>query len=77
VYPGAAARAQLEGSVVLDVIVRADGTVDNVVVVKSPHTVLDDAARRAVMQYRYSPGRRNDVPEEAHIQETVVFELQP
>lgn len=75
VYPGVARRAQLEGSVVLEVTVGADGTVDYVVVVKSPHTVLNDAARKAVMQYTYSPGRRNDVPEPMRVQETVLFQL--
>lgn len=75
VYPGVARAAQLEGSVVLEVTVDADGTVENVVVVKSPHAVLDDAARKAVMQYTYSPGRRNGVPEAMRIQETVLFQL--
>jgi serine/threonine-protein kinase len=75
VYPGVARAAQLEGNVVLEVTVGIDGTVNNVVVVKSPHTVLDDAARKAVMQYRYSPGHRNGVPEAMHIQETVLFQL--
>jgi TonB family protein len=75
VYPGVARAAQLEGSVVLEVTVGSDGTVGNVLVVKSPHNVLDDAARKAVMQYRYSPGRRNGVPEAMRIQETVLFQL--
>jgi eukaryotic-like serine/threonine-protein kinase len=74
-YPGVARAAQLQGIVVLDVTVGADGTVRNVVVVKSPHAVLEDAARKAVMRYTCSPGRRNDVPEAMRIQQTVEFEL--
>jgi TonB family protein len=74
-YPGVARAAQLQGIVVLDVTVGADGTVRNVVVVKSPHSVLEDAARKAVMRYTCSPGRRNDVPEAMRIQQTVEFEL--
>ena len=74
-YPAVARAAQLQGIVVLDVTVGADGTVRNVVVLKSPHAVLEDAARKAVMRYTCSPGRRNDVPEAMRIQQKVEFEL--
>ena len=74
-YPDVARAARLEGNVVLEVTVGADGTVANVRVLKSPHPVLDDAARKAVMQYRYSPGRRNDVPEAMRVQATAIFRM--
>ena len=74
-YPDVARTARLEGDVVLEVTVEADGTVANVMVLKSPHPVLDDAARKAVMQYRYSPGRRNDVPAAMRVQATVIFQM--
>ena len=63
-YPAWRVAAQLEGNVVLDVTVGADGTVGNVVVVKSRRTPcwMTRPGRRS-MRSTYSPGRRNGVPE--------------
>ena len=47
-YPDAA-RGKLYGSLLLSVTIRADGTVDNIEILRSSgHKVLDDAARRIV-----------------------------
>ncbi|HTR01568.1 MAG TPA: energy transducer TonB, partial [Thermoanaerobaculia bacterium] len=59
-YPEAACRAGLEGEVVLRIIVDKIGKVEpNVVVVQSLST-LDQPAIRAVLRWRFSPGRDND-----------------
>ena len=48
-YPDAARRQQLEGELVLDVAVRADGSVADVTVLRSSgHKMLDDGAVRIV-----------------------------
>lgn len=56
-YPEKARRAGIQGEVWLDVIVRADGTVGNVLVGQSLDTVfgLDQAAIVAVRQWQYPP----------------------
>ena len=48
-YPDAARRRQLEGELVLDVAVRADGSVAGITVLRSSgHQLLDDSAERIV-----------------------------
>jgi protein TonB len=74
-YPIVARAADLEGDVLLRAVVQSDGKVSNVEVLKSVHPVLDEAARKAVVQYEYAPGRRNGVPEAATVQITVSFRL--
>jgi TonB family protein len=55
--------------------VQADGTVRNVEVLRSVHKVLDEAARKAVVQYQYLPARRNGIFEAALVRITVSFRL--
>jgi serine/threonine-protein kinase len=75
-YPAAARAAELEGDVILDAGVGADGRVTDVGVVKSVHPLLDESARRAVLRYSYRPGTRNGSPEAARVRVTVSFRLQ-
>ena len=59
-YPGAARRRNWEGTVVLDVVVDADGSAMSVAVANgSGHGVLDRAAVAAVMGWRFTPARRH------------------
>jgi len=67
--------AQLEGEVVLEVTVGADGKVGRVVVKKSVHGSLNDAAIDAVRRSQYSAGTRNGVPTEMNTTTTVLFKL--
>ena len=55
VYPDVARAAQIEGDVVLEATVGTDGTISDVVVVKSVHRLLDGAARDAVPEYDTRP----------------------
>jgi periplasmic protein TonB len=75
VYPPLARAAQLEGDVVLQVLVGRDGKVDDVAVVVSIHPVLDEAAINAVRRYEYLPARRNGVPEARTIRIAVSFRM--
>jgi TonB family protein len=75
VYPDVARAAELEGDVLLQATVGADGRISNVRVLRAVHPVLDEAARRTVLQYEYTPGRRNGVPEPATVRITVSFRL--
>ena len=75
VYPDVARAAQLEGDVLLEALVGVDGRVSDVRVVRSVHALLDDAARKAVLGYEYTPGLRNGVVEPVRIRITVSFRL--
>jgi protein TonB len=74
-YPTVARAAALEGDVLVQAVVSADGKVRDVQVLQAVHPVLDEAARKAVLQYEYTPGRRNGIPESAVMRITVSFRL--
>ncbi|MEE9235166.1 MAG: energy transducer TonB, partial [Candidatus Acidoferrales bacterium] len=60
-YPAAARREEIEGTVFLYGIIRADGRVENVEVVRSVHALLDERAVAAFRRWRFQPGRKNGV----------------
>jgi protein TonB len=55
VYPPVARTARIEGTVVVDAIIRKDGTVSDVTVLKSSSRVFDQACIDAVKQWRFTP----------------------
>jgi TonB family protein len=63
-YTAEALRAKIHGSVMLECVVQADGTVGDVKVVRSLDTVygLDAEAIKAARQWRFSPGTRLGQP---------------
>jgi serine/threonine-protein kinase len=76
IYPPASRAALIAGNVVLQVAVAVDGTVTDATVVRTAHQSLNEAARRAVRQYRYKPALRNGVPEPSTVETTVSFRLE-
>jgi TonB family protein len=74
-YPQIARAAKLEGDVLLEVRVDIGGRVTDARVLKSDNKIFEDAATKAVLQYRYNPQRRNGQPEPAIVQEKVSFRL--
>ena len=60
-YPELAKRARVSGMVILQVIVSEGGSVQEVKIVRG-HPLLNDAATRAVRQWRYSPYLLNGEP---------------
>jgi TonB family protein len=74
-YPRVARAAELQGDVVLRATIGIDGKVSDVEVVQAVHPVLDEAARKAVLQYEYTPGRRNGTAEAVVIRIAVSFRL--
>jgi serine/threonine-protein kinase len=74
-YPTVARAAALQGDVIVQAVVGADGKVRDVQVLQAVHPVLDEAARKAVLQYVYTPGLRNGIPESAVTRITVSFRL--
>jgi protein TonB len=75
-YPEAARRAGAQGTTVLRVRVKADGSVGEVVVEQSAgHTELDASAVDAVGRWRFEPARRRGSPVEVWIHLPVRFTL--
>lgn len=75
VYPKIARAATLQGDVIVQAVVGTDGKVRDVQVLQAVHPVLDEAARKAVLQYVYTPQLRNGIPESAVTRITVSFRL--
>src|SRR5207248_3596750 len=75
-YPPAARRAGVEGSVVVRGIVRRDGTIDDVEIIKDLSFGLGDAAREAVSQWRFRPAMYRGEPIDVYYTVTVNFRLQ-
>jgi protein TonB len=75
-YPEAARRAGAQGTTLLRVRVRADGSVGEVLIQQSAgHPDLDAAAAGAVSRWRFEPAERGGVPVEVWILLPVRFRL--
>jgi TonB family protein len=75
-YPDDALEAKVQGAVVLDVVLDADGVPTDVQVAKGV-PMLDAAAIEAVRQWRYEPTLMNGVPVPVAMTVTVNFTLAP
>ena len=76
-YPLTARHAGVQGSVVVRGIVRRDGTIDNVEVIKDLPYGLGDAARNAVSHWRFRPATYHGDPIDVYYTVTVNFRLTP
>ena len=74
-YTDEARRLGIEGEVVLEIIVQADGTVGNVRVVQGLRGGLDRRAIDAVRQWRFAPARRYGEPVDVVVEVAVEFKL--
>ncbi len=74
-YDEAARRAGIEGEVVLEVVVRADGTVGDLRVLQGLGGGLDARAAEAVRQWRFAPGLRQGTPVDVIVEVSVEFRL--
>ena len=74
-YTEEARRRGIEGDVVLEIVVRADGSVGNVRVVQGLGGGLDQRAVDAVRQWRFSPARRYGTPVDVMVEVAVEFKL--
>ena len=61
-YPALAAAARVQGIVILEALVDAQGCVESVKVLRSVHRLLDKAATDALVQWQYSPLILNGKP---------------
>jgi protein TonB len=74
-YTEEARRRGLAGDVVLEIVVRSDGSVGSVRVVKGLGAGLDQRAADAVRQWRFSPARRFGTPVDVMVEVAVEFRL--
>jgi TonB family protein len=76
-YPETALKAGAEGKVFLEVLVKADGTVGEVSVREGieGHPELDEAAREAVMEWKFKPAASDGVPVDMRVVVPVEFRL--
>lgn len=75
-YPPLARRAGVQGPVVVRGIVRRDGTIDNVEVIRDLPYGLGDAARAAVRRWRFRPATYRGEAIDVYYTVTVNFRLQ-
>ncbi len=61
-YPLSLMRAKVEGTVTLYAIIRADGTVDGVKILRGVDDTLDENARVALSHWQFRPATRHGVP---------------
>ena len=74
-YPSGARRAGVSGPVVIRGIVRRDGKIDNVEIIKDLPHGLGDAARDAVRRWRFRPATFRGEPIDVYYTVTVNFRL--
>jgi len=74
-YPELARRARVEGVVVLEAIIGADGSVRDVRVLRGAHSLLDPAALEAVRRWRYRPARIGERPVAVYLKVVMTFSL--
>jgi protein TonB len=76
-YPPAARRANLEGTVLLEALVTAQGTVAQVRLARSSgHAILDRGAVEAVRGWRFEPARRGETAIEMWVEVPVRYRLE-
>jgi protein TonB len=76
VYPQIAQTAGIQGVVIIEAVIAADGHVRDARVLRSQHALLDRAALDAVREWRYEPTRVGGVAVPVIVTVTVQFRLQ-
>ena len=75
-YPYRAREQNLEGYVAVKFLVRPDGSVGNVNILKGvPEGVFDDEVRRALFRWKFQPGRINGQAVASWVVTTLRFDL--
>jgi TonB family protein len=74
-YTEDARKRAIEGDVVLEVVVRQDGTVGSLRVTRGLGAGLDQKSVEAVRQWRFDPARRHGMPVEVVVEVSVTFKL--
>jgi protein TonB len=74
-YTDAARRQNISGQVELEIVVRSDGSVGDVRILRRLGSGLDERAVQAVRQWRFSPARLKGAPVDVIVEVSVEFKL--
>jgi protein TonB len=74
-YSARAIQDKVEGEVLMECVVKADGTVGDIKIVKELHPDLDQAAKDAASQWLFEPGKRDGKPVNVLVTITIAFTL--
>lgn len=74
-YTEEARRRKVEGDVLLEIVVRHDGSVGDVRLLRGLGSGLDQRAIDAVRQWRFAPARRHGTPVDVLVEVAVEFKL--
>lgn len=74
-YTEDARRRGIEGDVVMEIVVRRDGSVGDVRIVQGLGAGLDQRAADAVRRWRFAPGTRRGAPVDVMVEVAVEFKL--
>jgi TonB family protein len=74
-YPAALRRAHIEGVVMLYAIIRADGSVAEVRVLRGIEGAIDESARKALARWRFRPGKKNGAAVDLEAVVSIPFKL--
>jgi protein TonB len=75
IYPAAARRDGISGSVLLQAVVNAAGQPTAVNVVRGIRADLDQAAKEALAKWRFQPGTSDGKPVESRVNVEISFNL--
>ena len=75
IYTDDARRQRIQGDVILEIVVRSDGSVGSIKVRRSLGGGLDQRAIEAVRQWRFNPARRHGTPVDVAVEVAVEFKL--
>jgi protein TonB len=75
IYTEEGRRRSVEGDVVMEVVVRSDGTVGSIRILQGLGSGLDQRATDAVRQWRFAPARRFGTPVDVLVEVAVEFRL--
>jgi len=75
IYPDPARIKRIQGLVILEATITTDGRVEELQVLRSPSSLLSDAAIAAVSKWRYLPATLNRLPVKVFLTVTVDFRL--
>lgn len=74
-YPEMARSANIEGQVIVQLVIETDGTPSSPEIIRSASEILDEAAIKAVMKLRFIPGKQRDKPVRVRYSIPIRFEL--
>jgi TonB family protein len=74
-YPDEARRKGLSGEVLLEIVVRRDGSVGDVKLLHGLGSLLDERAMEVVRQWRFDPARRQGAPIDVIVEVSVEFRM--